>query len=363
MSLFLLTLPPIALLLVQRFQNVQPICFFAAESFSSVIHMLSIGFTQLSDVVAPNHRAAAYGLFYGSFMGGIAVAPFLSSLMSHIHVAVFSSFVRITALVIAMRYLPETLSRERRIKASEQKRDGCETANETESSVIVAFTALLLRPFREMAILGRNRTLVLLATAAFLSKMVSSADITLFFYYVENNLGVTDTDIAGMMFVAGLLGMLIQAVFLKDLISCTGERGLLLVSFCTGTVHNLMYGLAPGKSMLYCGLCLAQLSNTNNPLLSSQVSKYVAETEQGRIQGALFSLTSLAEAIGPLAFDLVSRNCRIIGPGTMFGFGAVLYGLGLVTILQLPHKSDNLNDQDNRVSEENALVTGRLVDF
>jgi DHA1 family tetracycline resistance protein-like MFS transporter len=223
---------------------------------------------------------------------------------------------------------------------------------------------LALRPFREMSILLRSTDLVLLSIGAFVSKMVLSGDIILFFFYVENTLGVTDRDVAGMMFVTGMLGVLIQAGFLKYLISLLGERGLLLVSFCSGTIHNLVYGLASVKWMLYLGLFLKQLTNTNSPLLSSLASRCVDDTEHGQIQGALFSLTSLAEAIGPICFNFVYHNWHFAGPGTMFVFGASLYGLGLLALsFTAPKKTSVHDDDDDHLEvesedpeEDNALL-------
>lgn len=330
LCLFFLAQSPFAFLMIQTYRSINPNWFFAAEGLSSIIHIFSIAFTQLSDVVVPRHRAAAYGLFFGAFMGGIAIAPMFAALMSHLDIAIFSTCVRISALLIAIMFLPETLPLEKRIQAAGNRK--------SESSVrdgplpLMDIGQTVLRPFREMSILLRSTQLVLLSFGAFISKMVFSGDITLFFFYVENNLGVTDRDIAGMMFVTGMLGVLIQAGLLKYLISLFGERNLLLVSFCSGTVHNLVYGLAPAKGILYFGLCLSQLTNTNNPLLSSLASKCVAGTEQGRIQGALFSLTSLAEAIGPVCFNSFYHNLHFVGPGTMFVFGACLYGSGLFAL-------------------------------
>lgn len=293
-------------------------------------------------------------------MGGIAVAPFLATLMSHIQISILSCVVRTSALLIAIVFLPETLPagmafvddevgmgddnssendrlRDGRSEGIEEKQllSGERSERQCGSFLLLAFV-----PFREMSILRRNRTVFLAAVGAFMSKMVFSGDVTLFFYYVENILGATVNDVAGMMFVTGLLGVFVQAGMLKCLISMWGERQLLVASFVSGTIHNAIYGLAPNKWVIYAGLCLSQLSNTNGPLLSALASRNVADTEQGRVQGALFGLTSLAEAIGPLCFNLVFRamhNSAI--PGSMFLFGASLYLMGFLAVSLIPPKT------------------------
>ena len=88
--------------------------------------------------------------------------------------------------------------------------------------------------------------------------------------------------------------------------------------------------------MVYAGLCLAQLTNTNGPLLSSLASRNVDEGEQGRIQGALFALSALAEAIGPLCMNFVYQNWNFFGPGTMFVVAAIFYAFGTISIVCIP---------------------------
>jgi DHA1 family tetracycline resistance protein-like MFS transporter len=98
--------------------------------------------------------------------------------------------------------------------------------------------------------------------------------------------------------------------------------------------------------VVYVGLCLAQLTSTNGPLLSSLASRNVDEGEQGRIQGALFALSALAEAIGPLCMNFVYRNWNFFGPGTMFVVAAILYGFGTVAIVCIPSRATRIVDEE-----------------
>ncbi|CAB9498150.1 solute carrier family 46 [Seminavis robusta] len=349
-SLFLVVLSPISFWLIQISDEVPPIWYYILDCFAGIISWFSIGFTQLSDIMPQRHRAAAFGLYFGSFMAGIAIAPFLATLMTHVQIAVFSSLVRIVALLIAILFLPETLPVENRRRSSHLAVHDDYVAAHPNSKK--SWWKLLLSPIVKMSILQRSSSLLLVAFGAFTSKMVFSADVTLFFYYIEANLGATEQDVAGMMFTTGVVGVLVQAGFLKYLISFFGERRLLILSFCSGMAHNLIYGLAPNKWFLYVGLCLSALTNTNNALLSSLASRSVARTEQGHIQGALFSLTSLAEAIGPISFNFIYRNWHTFGSGTMFVVGAMLFGVGMVAVSLVPPKEVNDDDDDEQEGDD-----------
>ena len=84
---------------------------------------------------------------------------------------------------------------------------------------------------------------------------------------------------------------------------------------------------------MYVGSCIAQFADINISLLSSIASRNVNQIhELGHIQGALFALTSLAEAIGPILFNYIYNNIHLFGTGTFFIFGAFLYSIGTITV-------------------------------
>ena len=370
MCILLVTLSPICFWLIQVCDRVHPIWYYVLESFAGVISIFSIALTQLSDIMPPKHRAASYGLYFGSFMSGIAIAPYLATLMSHVQITLFCSAVRILALFITIFFLPETLSVESRLAAASAAQAERDNHRKQDSNATWSIISTLLQPFYKMSILRRSSSLLLVAFGAFTSKMVFSADATLFFYYIESNLGAMDKDVAGMMFTAGVCGVFVQAGLFKYLITLLGERRLLIVSFGCGCLHNLIYGLARTKGFLYVALCVSAFTHLDIALLSSVASRTVAPTEQGQVQGALFGLGALAEAIGPISFNFVSKHSQAFGPGTMFVVGAIIYAFGMCAVAMVPSKratetstehdeSENESgseDLDGRVGEREVLI-------
>jgi hypothetical protein len=71
-----------------------------------------------------------------------------------------------------------------------------------------------------------------------------------------------------------------------------------------------------------------------------------ADIEQGRIQGALYSLSSLASALGPMMLRYVYHQTKDgsgFGKGTMFIFGSFLYLVATVCAWLLPEEQANSN--------------------
>lgn len=338
--LVFLSLAPIALLAEQVFSSLPPCLFFGVDALTGSIKVFPIAFTQLSDTVAPKHRTLAFGLYNGALLGGFALGPSLATFLGNIQVTILSMLIRILALVIAVLFLPETLTLPSCKNAIPRE---VEDQIQKESCSGSSLCFLMLRPLCEMKILLRNKSIVLLSIAAFLGKMVFSTYITTFFFYIESNLGATNRDVARMMLVTGALGMVVQVGFFKDLVSFFGEHNLLVVAFFSGFAHSLCYGLAPNLWVIYLGMCISQLTNTNDSLLSSLASRNVDSTKQGSIQGALSALTSLAEAIGPICLGCIYRIWPFFGPGALFVAGAVLYGAGAVVVSRIPVKSEMQN--------------------
>jgi len=64
-------------------------------------------------------------------------------------------------------------------------------------------------------------------------------------------------------------------------------------------------------------------------------------SEQGRIQGALYSLSALASGLGPVVMRFVyhytkDMHGRILGPGTMFLVASCLYLVAIYAAYLLP---------------------------
>jgi Na+/melibiose symporter-like transporter len=167
--------------------------------------------------------------------------------------------------------------------------------------------------------------------------MVYATDKNLVVFYMERYLNVRENDIAFQFLVMGLVGVLIQAVLLQPLLKFFGEKGLLVLSFMSGTLHNFLYGAARNKLTLYFALGLSQLTKTNTPILASLASQDASVNEQGQIQGALYAVNALSAAIGPLTMQFVYRRTKDnFGPGTMFVVASFLYFVGTTVVSFIP---------------------------
>lgn len=258
-------LAPLNLVLMQLFDTMDPFLYYASHAISGLVSWFAIALSALSDVMPPMWRAPSFGLVAAGFSLGFALSPILAVYLSHLVVSLFALGILFSGFIFACVSLPETLSPEASENAKLKKLAEL-PAMGTQMDV---WKYNLLRPGREIMILNRNKLFRLLATLAFFSGCVSTADHTLFLYYAKENFGFNDKDIAILFLIMGTMGILVQAVVLKPLSSWIGERRVIMVAFMVGALHNLLYGIAKAKRTLFISATIASLTGMSFPTISA----------------------------------------------------------------------------------------------
>lgn len=120
-----------------------------------------------------------------------------------------------------------------------------------------------------------------------------------------------------------------------------GERSTITISFAFGALHNVLYGVAHGKTLIFVAMAVGTGVTMAFPTISAIKANHVKESEQGRIQGALYSVQAISSGLGPTLMRQVygwSQDGTGIlwGPGTMFLFASLFYVIAVVCAWQLP---------------------------
>jgi len=224
---------------------------------------------------------------------------------------------------------------------------------------------LAMRPFREMSILNRNCFFRLISALAFFTGMVMSGDQVLLIYYLEDQLNFNQKDVSVMFLIVGVAGIFVQVVVMKPLNDAVGEKMVVALSFVAGSAVNFIYGIARHKSTIFAALLISGFSNMSFPTISAIKANNVKSSEQGRIQGALYSVKALASGVGPAVLQFVysktkNREGTFLGPGTMFIFAAGLFLVAVGLALALPNDKTNTSPKHggrpNQTDENEGLM-------
>jgi MFS transporter, DHA1 family, tetracycline resistance protein len=232
----------------------------------------------IADVTPPEKRSSAMGLIGAAFSLGFIFGPFLGGVLSEISLAapfyVAAGMAAVNAVALYF-LLPESLSEEHRNNSGR---------------------ATIAQIFRESGSwqLGAVFATYFFATIAF---ALLTATYTLF---SATRFGL-DAKHNGYIFASqGVLGVLIQGIFMRRLVKAFGEK-LLAVTGTLVLALSMIWLPVVGSitALLLASAGLAIGNSLATPVLNGLASKSVGPAWQGRVLGVLQSVASLARIIGP----------------------------------------------------------------
>ncbi len=357
---------PLMLFLMQIIPSMSPWWYYGCHASTGLVNWVAVALSALADVLPQRFRAPGIGLLLAGFMLGFSLSPILTFFLSNIHLSLLSFLVVGLGLVATILLVPETLPPN--IAQETKARRELEILHEQSldeelegdggqlrwRTMIRRVGRFLVRPMKEMAILNRDSFFRLISLLAFFSGMVSSGDQVLLVYYLEERLNFTTQDVSVMFLIIGVMGLVAQGILLKPLNDCLGEK--LVVAFCffIGAVDNTMYGIAKNKATIYAAVALSALTGMAFPTISAIKANNVAVTEQGRIQGALYSLQALASGVGPVLLRYIYSQAKesFLGPGAMFVFAGMLYLVAVLVACALPSERANARSPEDVDDDE-----------
>ncbi len=269
----------------------------------------------LADVTPPEKRAQAFGMIGMAFGLGFIIAPFIGGHLGAIDVRLpFWAAVGLSLTNFCYGYfvLPESLPPEKRTPR---------------------FDWSHANPIGSLMLLRRYPQVLGLAGVLFLMAFAHMVYPTTFVLYADYRFG-WGPDMAGnTLALVGLLAAIVQGVLIKHIVGRLGERRALLFGLVFGTLGFALYALAPTGYWFWAMMPVAALWGVANPAAQAMLTHAVDPREQGRLQGAVASLSSIAGILGALAFPTIlaavaDSGRRDIVAGATFWFAAGALGIG-----------------------------------
>jgi DHA1 family tetracycline resistance protein-like MFS transporter len=237
----------------------------------------------VADVTPPERRAKSYGLLGAAFGIGFILGPALGGVLGAIGprlpfwvAAAFS----LANAAYGLFVLPESLKPEERSGFSWRR------ANPVGALV-------LLRSHPELSGLAGANFL------AFLSHVVFP---TVFVLYAGYRFGWDESAVGLTMAAFGLASMIVQAGLVGPVVGRIGERRALLIGLLFGTAGMTIFGLAASALVFCIGIPVMSLWGFTQPATQGLMTRRVAPSEQGQLQGANASIMGIANLVGPTIF-------------------------------------------------------------
>lgn len=292
----------------------------------------------LADVTAPEKRAAAFGLLGSAFGIGFVIGPALGGLLGGIDLRLpfyVASGLAALNFLYGLFVLPESLPVESRTKRFEWKR-----AN----------------PIGALRVLKRYPAVLGLIAVAFLSQLAHFVLPSTFVLYADYRYGWGEQQVGYVLGLVGICNVLVQAFLIRRLVPRIGERKALLFGLAFGLLGFAWQGLANTGMLSLLAIPFLALWGLANPALQAIITKQVHADEQGGLQGAVASMTSLAGIFAPFLYThtfalFISDHAPVHVPGAAFLLAstALAIAIGLAW-----HKTQWM--KSSQASGHNALI-------
>ena len=271
----------------------------------------------IADITPQQKRAAAFGMIGAAFGLGFIIGPALGGMLGHLWIRLpfwVSAGLSLTNFLYGSLMLPESLPAERRSQRVEWKH-----AN----------------PLGSLLLLKRYPQVFALAAVFFLMSLAQYSLNSTFVLYTDYRYGWGPKAVGIALAVVGLCTAIVQGGLVRRLAPKFGDRRLMLTGLAFAAAGYALFGLSPHAWMFMAAIPLLCLGGLSSPPAQSIMTHQVDPAEQGRLQGALSSLRSLAGIFGPLLFAnlfalFISKHAPIHDlSGIAFLLAAVLVAAAL----------------------------------
>jgi DHA1 family tetracycline resistance protein-like MFS transporter len=238
----------------------------------------------IADITPREKRAAAFGMLGAAFGVGFIIGPALGGLLGHFSIRLpfwAAAFLALINFCYGYFVLPESLPPERR-----SPRFDWSHAN----------------PLGSVLLLKRYPQVFALAAVFFLLALAQYAINSTYVLYTDFRFGWGPQAVGWTLALVGVCTAIVQAGLVPRLMPKLGERRMILTGLCFSVVGYLAFGLAPSVWIFVAAIPVFCSAGLAGPAAQSMVTHLVDPQEQGRLQGALTSLQSLAGIFGPALF-------------------------------------------------------------
>ncbi len=238
----------------------------------------------IADITAPEKRAKAFGMIGAAFGLGFIIGPLVGGLLGEIDLRLpfwFAAGLALLNFLYGWFVLPESLPPEKRAPR---------------------FDWSHANPFGSMMLLKRYPQVFGLAVVVLLANMAHYVYPSVFVLFADYRFQWGPREVAWVLAMVGVFSVIVQAGLIGPLVKRMGERRALLFGLACGVAGFVIYGFAPLGWVFLVGIPISALWGMAGPATQALITQQVGADVQGRIQGALSSLVSLAGIFAPMLF-------------------------------------------------------------
>lgn len=277
---------------------------------------ISTAFAYIADVTPAEKRAAVFGKVGAAFGLGFIIGPAMGGLLGGVDPRLpfwVAAGLSMCNALYGLLVLPESLPPERRSP----------------------FRWKSANPVGAVRLLASNSRLAAMAVVEFCAEVAHVALPAIFVLYASYRYGWNETTVGLALAFVGVCTAIVQGGLVGPAVKRLGERNAQIIGYGGGAAGFLIYALAPTGALFWIGIPVMTLWGIAGPATSGMMTRLVSAEQQGQLQGAMTSVKSIAELIGPFLFTLIfayfiGGSAPLALPGAPFLLAGVLL---LVSVL------------------------------
>ena len=238
----------------------------------------------IADITAPEKRAKAFGMIGAAFGLGFIIGPLIGGLLGEIDLRLpfwFAAGLALLNFLYGWLVLPESLPVEKRAKR---------------------FDWSHANPFGSILLLRRYPQVFGLALVVLLANLAHYVYPSVFVLFADYRFQWGPREVAWVLAMVGVFSVIVQGGLMGPVVKRLGERRALLFGLACGVIGFVIYGFAGVGWVFLVGIPVSALWGFSGPATQALITQQVGADVQGRVQGALMSLVSLAGIFGPMLF-------------------------------------------------------------
>ncbi|KAJ9684907.1 hypothetical protein PVL29_017072 [Vitis rotundifolia] len=304
-----------------------------------------ISVAYVADVVEDSKRAAAFSWITGLFSASHVLGNVLARFLPEKYIFEVSIALLIFGAVYMQLFLVETV---RQAPRQDQHSTGCtkifKVLQERCLSMKHAATLVLSSP-----------TLKRMSIISFFYELGMSGISGVLLYYLKAAFGFNKNQLSEILMMVGIGSIFSQMLILPLINPLVGEKLILCTALLASIAYALFYGLAWASWVPYLSASFGVVYVLVKPSTYAIISKASSSSNQGKAQGFIAGIQSVASLLSPLAMSpLTSWFLSSNAPFKCKGFSIICASLCMMVALcyavflkQEPAKDESNNNIDD----------------
>ncbi|KAF4367950.1 uncharacterized protein LOC115707307 [Cannabis sativa] len=283
------------------------------------IFCIAVAYT--ADVVSDGKRAAVFSWITGLFSAAHVLGNFLARFLPEGYIFLVSITLLIFCPVYMQLFLTETVK-----PAPKSDKD---SACLTKTLMVVKKRFVTMRDSATLVV--SSPTLRSISLVSFFYELGMSGISSVLLYYLKAAFGFDKNQFSEILMMVGIGSIASQMVLLPLMNPLVGEKVILCMALLSSIAYALLYGLAWATWVPYLSASFGVIYVLVKPATYAIISKASSSSNQGKAQGFVAGVQSIASLLSPLAMSpLTSWFLSEDAPFNCKGFSIVVASICMV---------------------------------